>query len=164
MLRLLNIVLLASLCLISIGCGGQPSATANGEVKYAGKLVENGSIVFQAYGESGGGSAKALITGGKYSLDEESGLTAGHFRVQIYGYQRSAAPPAGDGPGAETIDDPDLAITENAGPPIEGDPNTTSYIPSKYNLTTELKVEIKAGENPGTNFDLQAARETLPPE
>ena len=157
MLRFVIASAVAICSLLAVGCGGPPSATASGTVKYAGQPVENGAIILQAYDNSGG-AAKASIVGGKYTLGSDSGLTAGTYRVQIHGYKKSpnAAPQA---PAGGAVNDPELAVNQNAGPPTGTDPNMYPYIPSQYNLTTELTVTIAPGENPGKDFDLKAATE-----
>ena len=83
--------------------------------------------------------------------------------MQIHGYKKAGDAPKGPA-GGESGDDPDLAVIENAGPPTEGDPNMVPYIPSQYNVTTELTVEIAPGENPAKDFDLKAAQETFLPQ
>lgn len=158
-MRLAALIALSVSLLGLVGCGGPAGATASGKVTYGGEPVADGAIVFQP-ADKQGGPAKARIIDGKYMLDEKSGLTAGAYYVQIHGFRKGNA--TEQGPGDESLDDPDLAITENAGPPTDGDANAVSYIPPKYNATTELKKTIQPGQNPDLDFDLEAASNTYP--
>lgn len=104
------------------GCGGSEEGEkvhpVSGSVTLDGKPVAKGELVFEdPEGKSAGGSA--AIKDGKYSTD----CTAGKFKVRISARKETGPKDAtGVAPSEETI-------------------------PAKYNESTELEVEIKAGEN-----------------
>ena len=127
------------------GCGGGADyegperAAVKGTVNFAGKPLPYGTITFIA---TEGRRASAMIRDGSYAIPEEQGPNLGKYQVQIVGHAKAPeTTEAGEeGEEEETEDEsPDL------GPQI---------IPARYNVNTELEVEITSGENTHP-FDLK---------
>ena len=123
------------------GCGdsGPKRYGVKGTVSYKGKPIENGLISFVQPGtEASAGGAS--ITDGKYEIPEAVGLPAGEYEV-IISVPTGGPPPkgAGDEPPGEGA----------------GEKETRETLPAKYNSKTELKREVKAGEQNEINFDLK---------
>lgn len=110
------------------GCGGgeEKRFTVTGNVSYAGKPVETGSISFvpsdPALSPDG-----APIVNGAYSC----AVRPGKMKVQITGSKRVKP---------KKKDDPNLELYED-------------YIPAKFNLESALEVEVS--ENMTKDFDLK---------
>jgi hypothetical protein len=123
------------------GCGdsGPKRYGVKGTVTYKGKPIENGLISFVLVG-SEASSGGAAITGGKYELPEVAGLAAGEYEVII-------SVPTGGPPPKESGDEPPGTGA--------GEKETRETLPAKYNSKTELKREVKAGEQNEFNFDLK---------
>jgi len=83
-------------------------------------------------GETEGDGAGVPIKGGTFSLPEDSGLTSGGYRVSIIGIRKTGR-----------------KIRNQEHRP--GDPKTfdetVQYIPQRYNVRTELQVQLQAGPN-----------------
>lgn len=115
------------------GCGssgGPKEYPVTGTVKFDGKAVETGQILFRA-GEGGHGYSGA-ITNGAYELK----ATAGKMKVQI----------------TATRIIPGKFQELNPG---EKSPVGEMYIPARYNSQTELTAEVTSGSNK-IDFDLSA--------
>lgn len=110
------------------GCGGSEEKrfTVTGNVSYAGKPVETGSISFvpadPALSPDG-----APIENGAYTC----AVRPGKMKVQITGSKR-VKPKKGDDPNLELYED---------------------YIPAKFNLESALEVEVST--NMTKDFDLK---------
>ncbi|HET6575509.1 MAG TPA: hypothetical protein VFG68_18040 [Fimbriiglobus sp.] len=126
------------------GCGspGPKRYGVKGTVAYKGKPIEAGLISFVQTGTeaSAGGAA---IVGGKYEIPTSAGLLAGEYQV-IISVPTAGPPPKRGAPAADQ-------------PPGEGagEKETRETLPAKYNAKTELKREVKAGEDNEFNFDLK---------
>ena len=116
---LLALVLTAALS----GCGA-PTATVSGEVTVDGQPVDNGVI---SYGpaEGTGAVVTAVIQKGNYRVQ----TTPGNKWVQISAPVVVGQRKEYNGPNAPLVD-----ITEER-------------LPERYNAKTELKLEVKAGDN-----------------
>ena len=122
------IIMLASMS----GCGKEEAkATVTGEVTFNGKPIERGTITFVA-AEGNASPVTVEITNGKY----EAATTAGSKKVMIAGTRvlRKIKDPG----------DPD-------GPLLE---QTEDYVPDKFNVNTELKLDVQKGANT-KNWDLE---------
>lgn len=116
------------------GCGA-PAASVSGKVTFNGNEIDSGAIKFVAIGVPKG-SEKAVtedLRYGNYLIDPGRGVTAGKYKVEIYGNLKTA--------------------------PVEGDRDMQSSspegsIPAKFNTDSQLTVEVKGGENV-FDFDLK---------
>lgn len=119
-----------------IGCDsgdGLDRQVVTGKVTLDGKPLPTGSIQFvpDAPSEkavSGGGA----ITEGQYTIDRETGLIPGKYKVSIYA--ASAETPKSEAPGTSAL-------------PKE-------LIPSKYNTESTLTAEVKSGGTNSFDFEL----------
>lgn len=125
------------------GCGGGgedtlPREAVSGTILFEGAPLTQGSIQFMPMAQSETGAATAgasSITDGKYSIAQEQGLVPGAYKVII-----SSAPPG-------------EPVTEEM--PGMAPPTPRDLIPAKYNASTTLNAEIKAGVDNDINFDLK---------
>jgi len=124
------------------GCGGAsdnlPRQAVSGEVKFDGAPLKSGLIQFQP-AEAGAVTAGGTsIYNGSYSLPASQGLVPGKYQVSVTAAGEATTPLApGTMPG-----DPAYKVKEP--------------IPTKYNVTTELKAQVtKEGPNK-FNFDLKS--------
>lgn len=134
---------LCGLTLLS-GCSGGSAehierAAVKGTVTYDGKPLASGSILFvpdvDAAGKPlRGKAAQAIITDGTYSLTADEGPTVGNNKVQISATRKTGK------------------FQESDGQKIEIE---QQYLPAKYNSSTTLSHEIKAGDNTA-DFTLEA--------
>jgi hypothetical protein len=132
---------LVALLVVTVGCGGTNRGAVSGEVTLDGEPVDGGTVTFTP---AGGGAADAAawakIEGGRYSISAAEGPGVGTSRVEIRwdrktGKQIPAVPPA----------PPDTMIDE-----------TAEAIPPRYNTRSELKAEVKPGDN---TFDFELKSE-----
>ncbi|MBM83711.1 MAG: hypothetical protein CMJ78_24405 [Planctomycetaceae bacterium] len=128
------------LAALTVGCGSKPAVSVSGQVIYDGEPVADGALRFDPL-DGGGASGSSAIKDGKFSIPFEKGLTAGKFKVAIYGNKETGESVA----AFEALE--------------EGDPTEVAdvqqFIPKQYNVETRLTVELEAGENADTDFDLQ---------
>jgi hypothetical protein len=140
MLHVSRKLILPSILLTVSGCG-EPNPLGrraiHGAVTFQGKPVDYGGIQFTPDDLQHGVSSGAMIEGGKYQIKTSQGLPPGSYKVMI--------------------SSPDRAEKERVeGPP--GDERTVARerIPRKYNLQSELKLEVpKARGSHEANFNLQ---------
>ncbi len=142
-MRWRRVFVLISLLLISCpGCGPgneQNRQPLSGQVTLDGDPLEAGSISFEPLDATGEAiRAGAAIQDGAFRIDQEKGLPPGKYRVRI-----SAGRPAGD------ADQP--AKLPGAPRPVIV---PKSIIPAKYNMNSELEVEIVEGDENEFDFDL----------
>jgi len=89
-----------------VGCSGNAGlemAVVNGDVKYAGKPIEDGLIRFCPIESTRGPANVARIVQGHYEMTARGGVPVGKHRVKITAFKESAAAqPLPEGlPGAE---------------------------------------------------------------
>jgi len=126
-------------------CGCQPAqpqrATIEGEITYQGKPVHYGHIVFIPVEGADGFYSQVQFSDGKYSMSEH-GPVVGKNRVEIFGHRKTG------------IVAPDIS-----GKDLSGETQmievTEPYLPSKYNVGSEITVEIESGHNSQVNFHLE---------
>ena len=118
---------------VAAGCrGGSGFGNVSGTVAYDGKPVEQGSISFVPV-DGKGPTAGGMIANGKYAVEK---VPVGAAKVSISGVRVT---------GTKKLyeDDPESPVVQTA----------TELLPPKYNQSSELQYEVKAG--PQTkNFDL----------
>ena len=123
--RLLTVLVLgASVALV--GC--QPASTiervdVSGTVTYQGEPVQKGIISFEPMEK--GPVAGTNITNGKYQAKGDAGVPPGKYHVKISSY----------------VDAEGDYDAEAIGPA----PPQTETLPEKYNITTELTLEVPSG-------------------
>jgi len=131
---------ISAFLLSTAGCG-EPNPlgrrAVHGDVTFQGQPIEYGSIQFMPDDLQRGVSSGAMIEGGKYHIKTSQGLPPGSYKVMI------TAP---DQKQKETVE----------GPPGEERTVARDRIPKKYNLQTELKLEVpKARGSQEANFKLE---------
>src|SRR5262245_63510065 len=114
-----------------VGCAdrGPKRFAVAGEVKWRGKPLDHGGVIFLPEDSSLGSSGGAVIKDGRYSIPAASGLLAGRYKVIVTSADPTKAP------------DPD-ALPGPAGPLPK------DRISPKYNSQTILFAEVTAQ---GTN-------------
>jgi len=120
--ELLLICLLAFLA----GCGSRTAASVHGKVTLDGAPLDEATISFVPTVGGQRQSAWTTIKNGEYAIAEKDGLGTGPFRVEI-----RALRPTGEKPNPN---EPTMVPSKE-------------IIPAKYNSNSELKAEIKPGEN-----------------
>lgn len=129
--------------LASSGCGGSsdglPREAVSGAVTVDGLPLESGAIQFFPASKGGGiaVSGGSPVEGGEFSIDRESGLVPGRYKVAI-----NAAEPENLGRRAKGH--------ARKGAPIK------DMIPAKYNSKTELEVEIEKGGSNRLKLELHS--------
>ena len=122
------------------GCGDSADRryAVSGTVTYKGQPIPNGLISFMPRGSdvSAGGSA---IVDGEYTIPSSTGLPAGEYDVVISVPTAVPAKRPGD----------------DEAPGEGGERETGEALPARYNLTTELKAEVKAGDKNQFDFHLE---------
>jgi hypothetical protein len=121
------------------GCGGPeddlPRQEVTGSVILQGEPLSDGMIQFRP--ESNQGTfASASIKDGKYAIARNEGPVAGGYRVIITSPPQSTATPAEGGPG-------------------KAPPSPPDRIPKKYNASSTLNAEVRAGSPNVFDFDLK---------
>lgn len=126
---------------LSFGCGdtGPKRHALSGAVTYKGRPIKGGLISFIPKGGQVS-AAGAPITDGRYAIPAATGLLAGEYDVSI------SVPTAAPGKSETKGDD---------APGGGGEKETAETLPAKYNATTELHVEVKAGGPNEFDFDLK---------
>ncbi|MFQ3592433.1 MAG: hypothetical protein SNJ82_04480 [Gemmataceae bacterium] len=117
-----------------LGCGEgkktPPRVKVSGNVKYDGKAIQSGKIVFESM-TPGEIPDPLTITAGLY----EGEVAAGKKKVRIYGF-KAGKPYPKDTPGGEGVN-----VQEN-------------FVPAKYNAETELAKDVSAPGPHSFDFDL----------
>ncbi|MDQ3332196.1 MAG: carboxypeptidase-like regulatory domain-containing protein [Planctomycetota bacterium] len=124
---------------LTLGCGpdGPEIATVEGTVTLGGEPLAEAMVLFQP--SNGRPSAGRTDAEGHYEL--------------IYSQGREGALP-----GEHTV----AISTFQAGNPEEGTPKIIERVPAQYNVQTELKETVEAGENV-IDFNLKAEGRILDP-
>jgi hypothetical protein len=115
--------------LLMAGCGASKSSVT-GEVSFAGRPIENGSVRFFPVESTPGPGAVTAISDGRFEIGEQQGLVAGKYVVQITAVQKTGR----------------IIRSESwveTGPQEE----ERQIIPAKYNLRSELHAEFLPGPN-----------------
>lgn len=122
----------AGLLLCLAGCKPSPvHSGCQGEVSYEGKPVANGQIRFFPLSGTPGPGASTTVRDGRYHVAVGPGLTAGTYLVAVMA-TRSTGRKLRPEPGYEA-----------AGPVAEEE----SFIPERFNASSELRVTLGPGEN-----------------
>ena len=128
--------LLAGLLLLTAGCGDN-QVRIRGNVTLDGKPIDTGAITFIPDDLSKGQTAGASITLGEFQVVGNNLPPPGLYRVEIRGQKKTGKQiPAGSPSPPETM--------------LE---ETIEAVPAKYNHKSELKQELKTGDN-NINFEL----------
>jgi hypothetical protein len=110
----------------------------SGEVSLGGTPLDVGSIEFRP---TGGGkdaiSGGAVISEGRYEIDEERGLPPGEYQVRIH-----SGDPAGNAPN---LDEPPGLI-----------PTVLERVPARYNSQTTLSAKVTPEGPNEFNFKLES--------
>jgi hypothetical protein len=125
------------------GCGGStdelPRRPVTGTVTFDGKPLERGTIAFQP--ESGLPTAAAVpVNGGSYSVARQQGLVPGTYKVSV----------SSSAPTTAAVD----PATGTPPPPGKPTPPPRELLPTRYNASTELSVEVKAEGSNSFDFTL----------
>lgn len=118
-------------CLILSGCGGAPvakSASLKGTVKFNGDPLPKGAVRLSTEDGTPGPGGVSPIEDGHYEITDESGLKAGKYLVIISAFKKSGR----------------KIIVDEAGTEREEE---KQYLPRRYNDSSELHLELTAGEN-----------------
>ena len=117
------VISLLAATLAMTGCGGgKGKIPVSGEVTYDGQPIVEGLIHFQPSGNDAPVVIEA-IKDGQYNTDTTGGVMPGEYTVEICAY--NPGEPVSNLPGA---------------------PPRRQLLPAKYNVQSELKLEIKPGQ------------------
>jgi hypothetical protein len=140
--RGLRLMATAAMALALSSCKQPPvPAGCQGEVSYEGKPVATGQIRFFPLAGTPGPGASTTVRDGRYTISVGPGLTAGTYLVAVMATRptgRTLRPEPG---------------YEAAGPVAEEE----SYIPERFNATSDLRVVLEPGVN-SRDFHLRASR------
>lgn len=132
--------LFAGLLLLSAGCGDN-QVRIRGNVTLDGKPIDTGAITFIPNDLSKGQTAGASITLGEFQVVGNNLPPPGLYRVEIRGQKKTGKQiPAG-----------------SPLPPGTMVEETIEAVPAKYNYKSELKQELKTGDN-NINFELTSQK------
>lgn len=109
----------------------------SGKVTLAGAPLDSGSIEFHPAGSTGTLSG-AVVTNGSYSIAEEQGLPEGEYIVRISAADGEAEP--------EEM-------------PGESNKLAVERIPPEFNVDSQVKIQVQAGQPNTFDFDIPAAAE-----
>ncbi|WP_422928653.1 hypothetical protein [Singulisphaera sp. PoT] len=132
----------AALALLSVGCGGGDGSRlpVSGNVVIDQKPLETGSITFLPEGE--GAPAVGEIVDGKYEIGADGGPQPGAYKVVILSSKST-------GKQVPSLDDPSVMIDE-----------VVNIVPTRYNVQTTLRAEVKREGNNQFPFELTSLKET----
>jgi hypothetical protein len=132
----LLILTVAVIALAGLGCSSDSDRShVQGAVSYNGEPVDDGGIGFLPdEGNPSQFKATGQIVDGRYNLDNKRGPFPGKYRVEIYWNKKTGR-----------------TITGRSGATKD---ERRQALPAKYNERTELKVEVKPGNNT-LDFDLK---------
>jgi hypothetical protein len=116
-----------------IGCHDESARLpVAGGVTLDGRALKEGQISFSPLPGTGGPTAGAPIVDGKYSIEADRGPMAGQFRVEI-----TAMEPAAEKTEVFNVATGKTELTEQY----------KSIIPPRYNVNSELVVELPAEDS-----------------
>jgi len=127
-------MLILSICLLASGCGGDDALgrrAISGKVTLDGAPLDSGTIHFEPLGGSTSHGTGTVIRDGQYEVAADHGLPPGSYKVSISALEQIKQAPV---------------MGQELPPPAE-------RIPAKYNVNTELVVEVT--ESGLTTFDFQ---------
>ena len=137
--------ILAALAAFAAGCGGgdgYPRVPVSGTVTLDGQPLATGTITFepkQPLPTQAGGK----VVAGKFEIPKEAGPVPGEYAVAIFG-----------GPV-----DPKAAAEFDGGAISRTDPRyekLREVVPAKFNSSTTLSAQVRAGEPNSFQFDLRS--------
>jgi hypothetical protein len=139
----------ATVALAAAGCGdssdGLPREPISGEVQLDGRPLETGLITFTPFG-----GAEPVVSGvvvdGRFALERADGPSPGPHRVDVWAKKRT-------GKKLRDPDQPGVFLDE-----------MREAIPARYNLDSQLKADVKEGENNHFDFELSGAKVALNPK
>lgn len=109
----------------------------SGKVTLAGAPLDDGSIEFHPAGSTGTMSG-TVVTNGAYLIAEEQGLPEGEYIVRISAADGEAEP--------EEM-------------PGESNKLAVERIPPEFNVDSQVKIQVQAGQANTFDFDIPAAAE-----
>ncbi len=138
--RVTAVWLVATGLLVLTGCGSVP-VKIRGKVTLNGTPVEAGTITFIPEDQTKGRSGGASIAQGAYQVDAGNPPPPGMYRIEITAPKKTGnkIPAGSPAPPGTMIDE------------------MTEAVPTKYNTKSELKRELKAGDNV-FDFDLTSGK------
>jgi hypothetical protein len=122
-------------CLAGCAGGAVKRCGISGTVKWMGKPLDQGAILFLAEDPALGSGGGAMISNGQYSIPAKQGLLPGRYKVSV-----SSA-------------DPKKALDPNADPGAPG-PVYKDRIQPKYNTNTILTADVKADAKNTFDFEV----------
>ncbi len=129
-----GLAVLAGFILGAGGCGPRSNRRQiSGTVTLDGQPVDRGNIEFAPISAEQPSASGAMVIAGKYTIPPRSGLAPGKYTVRIYW---PVPLPADQSPNA-----PRVVPRER--------------VPAKYNVRSELTVEVRPGQPNTFNFDLR---------
>ena len=127
-----------SLAALASGCGeagdGLAREAVSGSVTLDGQPLKSGSINFLPDGPGSPQGGGAPIIDGKYTVAKAMGLVPGKYKVTIS--SAGGPPPAGEAPGGGAM--------------------AKESVPAKYNASSTLTAEVKAGQSTPIDFALES--------
>lgn len=128
------------ICAVITGCSqsGIERVSVEGRITVDGAPLENGSILFIPQGEVRGPTSGGRVKGGQFRIKSERGPTLGLHRVEIR---------ADDDLPDDLTEPTSFTNYDGFKPPV-------NRIPARYNVRSDLVVEIKAEGNHDVDFDL----------
>jgi hypothetical protein len=132
-------LVVAGALLFAAGCQDNPLGrrSVSGQVRFAGKPLEKGTIDFRPIAGNRSVASGARITSGGYTIVTRQGLPPGKYEVRIF----------------SSLDD---TRPRPAGPPGGGSPPAIEQIPPRFNVKTEQVVEVTAAGPNRFDFDIPA--------
>jgi hypothetical protein len=129
-------VFCTALTLVVCGCKGEHARSpVQGTITYKGAPLDHGEIRFSPKDATGGTMEGSLINkNGKYTIPAEKGLFPGEYQVSISAPDLKGSGPAGEAPGRSRY--------------------SKDLLPEKYNVKSELHIEISPSGKREFNFDL----------
>lgn len=131
--------IVALLYVLLAGCSGGHPCSVSGQVTFDGEPIAEGNIKFDPAGESLGTAGSAKIKDGRYEIPLEAGMHAGNFLVSVAANKKT-------GRTVKQFDSTTATMEE-----------IVQYIPDRYNLQSELQVDLASGVNQ-QDFQLTATK------
>jgi len=134
---LIKIIALALLIAFTNGCGGEVDGKVplSGEVRLVGQPLDRGSIEFHPLGA--GMMSGGMVTDGKFEIPAEQGVKPGSYQVRVFAAGGTAEIDPNEPPGASS-----------------GVPVATERIAPRFNIDSQMTVEIGPNGNEGLVFEV----------